>query len=325
MRIWLSLLTFAVTASVAQAFDCSKATTPVETAICADAGLKDQDERLSQSYGAVKGLSTKAEQKMLARAQKKWLASRDSSCPLSPLGLAGCVRDTTEARLKVLEGTPDSGPGTGNRIIPVFVYQRGDAAFYDLEVDLYRFAEPKTAGEKRFNAFSRDIAARLKLGPHGLDSDGRTYAEVHFMTLSYVSPRLLSVLHNYWRDEGGAHGNGGVENLNLDMTTGRELTIADVIPEAAATPLAARCRDQIIAEKKERSGGEPYDPAADSFLKDEVIAEHIATLSRWSFSEGEASVGFDAYAIGPYAEGSYECRFAMKDLKALALPGAPLP
>jgi len=133
------------------------------------------------------------------------------------------------------------------------------------------------------------------------------------------------VLHNYWRDEGGAHGNGGVENLNLDMTSGRELTIADMIPEAAAPPLAAQCRDQIIAEKKERSGDEPYDPAADSFLKDEVIAEHIATLSRWSFSASEASVSFDAYTIGPYAEGSYECRFAMKDLKALALPAAPLP
>ena len=56
-----------------------------------------------------------------------------------------------------------------------------------------------------------------------------------------------------------------------------------------------------------------------------MIAEHIATLPRWSFTASEASVSFDAYAIGSYAEGSYDCRFAMTDLKSLALPGAPLP
>jgi hypothetical protein len=36
-------------------------------------------------------------------------------------------------------------------------------------------------------------------------------------------------------------------------------------------------------------------------------------------------VTFDAYAIGSYAEGPYECQFAMDDLRKLAKPGALLP
>ena len=56
-----------------------------------------------------------------------------------------------------------------------------------------------------------------------------------------------------------------------------------------------------------------------------LIAEHIATMSRWSLAEDEATVSFDAYAVGPYAEGSYGCTFAMDALKRLAKPGAPLP
>ncbi|MCB1435268.1 MAG: hypothetical protein KDK75_22815, partial [Alphaproteobacteria bacterium] len=139
------------------------------------------------------------------------------------------------------------------------------------------------------------------------------------------SPDFISVMHSFWADLGGAHGNGGVENTNIDMVSGKLLQIGDVFSEAAAAELMTQCKDKIIAEKRQRLEGEAYDPAQDPSLSDEVIAEHVATMSRWSFTAREASVSFDAYAIGSYAEGSYDCTFDMKDVKALALPDAPLP
>ena len=48
-------------------------------------------------------------------------------------------------------------------------------------------------------------------------------------------------------------------------------------------------------------------------------------LKSWSIAADEVTVSFDPYAVGSYAEGSYTCSFAMKDVKALALKGAALP
>lgn len=321
-----SMLAVLVGCLPAAAFDCGKASTAIEIEICDNPDLKDFDDRLENAYAEVKQLSTKPEQKMLARAQKRWIAERESSCPQSDLGLAGCIRDMTSTRLRMFEGRPDSGPGVDGRIIPVFIAQEGSETVYELSVDLLRFVKATAPGEKRFNAIAQDISKRIELGPHGEDTLGRIYAMDESLSVTYASPRLMSVLHSFWSDTGGAHGNGGTQSFNFDMQSGRDLAIADFFSEDAAAQLAAQCKDQIVAEKKERwPADEPYDAAGDSFLKDEVIAEHIATMSRWSFTETEASVGFDAYAIGPYAEGSYDCRFAISGLRAIAKPGAPLP
>ncbi len=308
--------------SPAAAFDCGKARTEVEKAICADPDLKRLDDDLGEAYAEVKGLSTRSEQKMLARAQKDWIASREQ-CGTSPDGLEACIRKETQERLALFAGEPESGPGTGSRLIPVFVRQEGSETVYDLDIQLYRFAAPATPGEKAFNAITQEHIDRLKMGPHGEETDGRIYAIEEGMTLSYASPQFLSVLNSFWADTGGAHGNGGVENFNLDITTGEPYQIMDFFGEEAAAELAKDCKAQIIARKKENL--EDYDPQTDDFLKDEIIGEHIATLSRWTFEEGQATVSFDAYAIGSYAEGAYECVFPTAQLKEIAIPGAPLP
>ena len=41
--------------------------------------------------------------------------------------------------------------------------------------------------------------------------------------------------------------------------------------------------------------------------------------------QDEIVVSFDPYAVGSYAEGSYECRFPTRGVKELALPDAVLP
>lgn len=193
---------------------------------------------------------------------------------------------------------------------------------YDLDVQLLQFADPQSAGEKTLNRISREARSMLKIGPHGEDTGGSTFAIVQDMTVSYASPVFMSVIVSYWLDSGGAHGNGGVSNSNIGMQTGKLLEIGDFFGEEAAGELAAACKAQLIAAKRKRLDGEIYDPGTDDFLKDEVIAEHVATLARWRFLESKASVSFDAYAIGSYAEGPYDCEFPMRELKALALDDA---
>ena len=308
----------------AQAFDCGKASTAVELAICADPELKAADDALGKAYSSLKPLLAAGEQKMLVRSQRRWIAWREG-CGPSENGLDACIREETAKRLRLLTGAPLSGPGTGNRPIPIFVVQDGNAKAYDLDVQLLRFDDPNSPGEKTLNRITREAAGTLKLGSHGEDTSGAIYGISQDMVLAFASPDMMSVRSYYWTFTGGAHGNGGVSNFNIDMASGGMLEIVDFFSEDAAAELAQSCREQLIAEKRRRNGGEPYDPAADDFLKDGIIAEHIATISRWSFAAGKASVSFDPYAIGSYAEGQYDCTYPMDELWNVALDDAPLP
>ena len=100
MHIWLSLAAVVLAANPAQAFDCAKAATPVEKAICGDDTLKSLDDRMSEAYGTVRKLSTETERPMLTRSQKAWIAEREANCRKSEIGMVPCVSDMTRERLK---------------------------------------------------------------------------------------------------------------------------------------------------------------------------------------------------------------------------------
>lgn len=321
-RVTVALVAAAALATPAAAFDCTKAQTAVEQTICADPALKAKDDELSRLYAEVKQASSEAERKMLALAQRQWIADREAACPEK--GDSACVGDKTDERLALFTVRPEAGKGTGRRMIPVFVAQQGDSTHYTVAFNLARFAEAASPGERAFNAAVAEIATKAPLGRNGQNTGERTLESDADLTVTYASPDLISAAVTSWADDGGAHGNGGVTSINIDLARGKELAVQDVLTEAGARKLGAACREQIIAAKRQQNG-EDYQPEADSFLSDAVIAEHIATLSRWSFSASEATITFDSYAIGAYAEGPFECVFPLAEVKAAALPGARLP
>ena len=69
----------------AAAFDCAKAGTAVEKAICQDPAAKRLDDELGTAYGQLRGTLAEPEQKMLAMSQKRWIARREfcSRCAFS--------------------------------------------------------------------------------------------------------------------------------------------------------------------------------------------------------------------------------------------------
>lgn len=324
-RYALAALAFIIAPNAAQAFDCAKASTKVERAICADPALKDLDDIMSAAYGEVRSASSASERKMLALAQKRWLAARESQCIAEDKLDTACVRDRTDQRRRVLLGEAKSGPGASSRMMPVFLQQEGGGKITAIDYTLTRFVAPKTAGEKKFNA---EIQKILKDAP-GPDTEaapeGMIYSADAAMDVDYASPRFLSASVLVWSFRGGAHGNGGVSSINIDMKRGKIATYGDLFELSAVKPLAAECRKQIIAEKKERAAGEIYDPANDPALTDEAIVGHIEDLATWSFTAGQASVNFNAYDIGAYAEGPFDCDFPIPMLRGFARPGAPFP
>ena len=243
-------------ASPALAFDCSKATTKIEKAICADANLKSADAEMTNAYVAARDASNPSEKNMLVLSQRRWIDQRENACAyVDDTELVSCIYKETDERKLILQGAPENGPGTASPLIPVFLQQVGTPKIYDLDYTLLRFANPQTAGEKLFNADSKKILDDAPLGPHGQEViEDHVLARQETFAISFASPALLSVADNFYSDDGGAHGNGGVSNFNIDMRSGKEIKASDVFGSEAIKTLTAECRDQILARKQENYG-----------------------------------------------------------------------
>jgi uncharacterized protein len=306
----------------ALAFDCAKAGTAVEKAICQDPAAKTLDDELGAAYAALKEKLEADGQKMLAKSQKRWIARREY-CSGGEQDMTACVKARTAERLALLAGQPLSGPGVESAILPAFIVQDGNTAQYDVDIAVLRFAEPRTAGEATLNRLADEVLSSAKLGPHGQTEQSAILAQEDRFTLSYASPTLLSVRHDFYANEGGAHGNSGTSNANIDMATGRLLAIGDILPEPSAALLTLWCRKQIESEKQKRVPGIDLSEGADE--RDKVIAEQVRDLASWSIGESEIVVSFDPYAVGAYAEGAFACRFPTAGVREMAIEGAPLP
>jgi uncharacterized protein YecT (DUF1311 family) len=324
--IWFFSALIAVP-SPALAFDCSKAATKVETTICADANLIEADADMAKAYASVREASTAAEKKMLALSQRRWIEQRENACAYGEgTELASCIFKETNGRRLLLLGAPESGPGVASPLVPVFLQQVGTSKIYDVDYALLRFANPQNAGEKLFNAQSKKILSDAPLEPHGQDEFAdRVLTREETFAISYASPGLLSVADHFYSNDGGAHGNGGMTNINIDMRSGKEIKTSDVFASDTIKTLTFECREQILQHKQVNYSAEKYVPEEDANFQESTIADHINDFRRWTISTDKAIVTFDSYAIGSYAEGPYECEFDMPKLKALAKPDVPLP
>jgi uncharacterized protein YecT (DUF1311 family) len=317
-----------LTAAPAHALDCSKAATPIEKAICASPDLLKQDSDLSKAYGVARTAVAGDQRKSLALAQKRWIETRENICGnLEGNGLSKCVADETRKRLSLLTAAPESGPGYPGKMVPVFLQQSGGGAVYDLDYALLQFVKPATKAEKRLNA---DVTKILAEAPRKSDDNeapsGMMLSQMSSFSLSYASPLMISIAQDFYAFEGGAHGNGGIANINLDMKSGNILTSGGLFSPAALNDLTAECKRQIIAAKIERNKDDAeYDIAGDPNFQEKTIADGVDDFTRWSVFAGQAVVTFDSYAVGSYAEGPYECEFPMAKLKSLAKNPNPLP
>jgi uncharacterized protein len=97
----------------AQAFDCTKAKTPIEKAICATPVLQAQDKAMSEAFAATIARDP-ARAEELRKEQRLWLATRDKTCApppdAPPAKLAACLAGAYRARLIALKVPPTQVP-----------------------------------------------------------------------------------------------------------------------------------------------------------------------------------------------------------------------
>lgn len=89
-------------------FDCGKASTPVERAVCADPELARLDREVAQAYGVRLGaVEAEADKQAIRTAQRSWLQRRDDACKEAAAAPPGtCLSDAYRKRLAELSAEP---------------------------------------------------------------------------------------------------------------------------------------------------------------------------------------------------------------------------
>ncbi len=89
----------------AASFDCRKAVTPIEHAICADAALARLDRQVAETYEVgLKNAYEPAAQETLRQSQRDWIARRNKACGGG--GIGACLTKFYRDRLAVLNKPP---------------------------------------------------------------------------------------------------------------------------------------------------------------------------------------------------------------------------
>lgn len=335
IRFVLALLALLCFTPLAQAasFDCGKAATPFEKAICDHPDLSERDEVLAQAYAtALGGLSADAAAAVKAD-QHNWLdyASRICSDDGQPIATAytddqaSCLGGEFTSRIAALEASKMQG---GYRFYPVekFLVERDPdsetnsynkvATKHFLTVKIDRADDLAAAFNAMTEQLRLDNDAQMGEDAHLFDKAGNlakgdTSADIDVSTTvkEVNSSRITLETDTYWFGHGAAHGNYGSSYSHFLIAEARPLTAADVFK-------AKGWQKQFVAlvlKQAEADLGDEYQGDDSSGDLSKVISDP----SRWEFTDAGISVHFNPYEVASYARGEVDVTVSWNDLADL--------
>lgn len=315
---------------VAASFDCAKAATPFETAICGDADLSKADERLAKTYAtAIGGLSETALGEMRT-SQREWLDYAQRACTRDAEVLTAgaydergisCLVDVFASRSRVLE---TSRMMDGLRVYPVGTFgarpdpYEADNPQSNWPVAQHEMAVVQIDADEGFaHAFNDLVRAEGEMisgvfagqgGPETVfeDDSSDTTNAIEIDEIA-GSRRISLVVNTYWYGHGAAHGNYTISFRHYLRDEGRFMEARDLFGgkgwQKALLTLA------IDAAKAEH--GDALWPDNLEDLMDAVIDP-----SRWNLSDPYGLViQFQPYEISAYAYGAPTARVNWEDLE----------
>lgn len=295
-------------ATEAAAFDCAKAATQVEKAICASPQARDANEALESGFAVLRGNLPEQARKILVEGQRAWLKYRDARC--GPV--AACLAEESLKRSDRFAATPAG-------MAPQFLFKAGVPGGYEVVLDMIRFAGDGVEGAAFNSVIDRLILdSPLNDAPDAADQHS-PYSHEISVSVERHSRRLVSAVATTYDFSGGAHPNSSAEAINIDRETGSPLSAPAVFGRAGVAALAEECALQIVGQREQYAGMD--EEAALQGLEEEypgVVHAHASDMRRWHFRADGAVLTFDAYAIGPYAAGPFECVFDWEKMRATA-------
>lgn len=182
---------------------------------------------------------------------------------------------------------------------------------------------------------AEDFVSRCAEDIRGLESDTTTadYAK----DLSYDSQTYFSVERN--RDgvvsflidsydyEGGAHGMPGIYGVNVDLATGKEIRLGDIVKRDDLKPLLQMVESKVLERDSDALFDEPLAKFKE-FVKDKKPATEsdlveFAGLDNFYLTETSIVFYWNVYEISPYAAGQLVVEIPYTDIKDMLRSDAP--
>ena len=298
-------------------FDCAKAQTWAEQALCNDETLGQLDERLDSAYRtareAAKG-DTAALERLVSR-QRAWLAER-ADCKITP-----CLTRLYEQRLAELTGT--GGPPPDKPLEQKKIQESGphftiDAAYPVLPGDGPAVAE----ANRQIRGTVDEVVGSFRGQIDEFTSAPATEEEGWqgpdwSLSIDYETPhrtsRYLAIPLTGYEYTGGAHGMPLILPTVIDLSTGRPIP-----PEGLFKPgsdwleqLSQRCRSALQGRDLIGDDGD--------WLR-EGTAPKLENFSLLFPGPDGLTVTFAPYSVAPYAAGIQEVLIPYKDLAGLLSP-----
>lgn len=326
------VLAAGVSGATAASFDCAKASSPFEHAICDNAELSAADERLAKTYQtAIGGLSDNAVA-AVKTDQRGWLDYAQKACtrdakPLTsgsyPEDGVSCLVSTFNARSSVLE---TSRMIDGHRFYPQSQYSVAvdpdgvGQPDYTWPLATHEFSYLQLDGDDAvangFNTFVNGEVADLSgsgTEVDDTDSTSDTSNSISFKELA-GDKRITLDVETYWYGHGAAHGNYTISYLHYLTDEGRALNGSDLFSgkgwQKALLTLT------VDALRREHGDNLMLDNPKD-------IADIVTDPTRWDLSDPYGLViQFNPYEVSAYAYGAPTARVSWSDLESYLSPDA---
>jgi len=305
VQLAAAALTFSVAPVQAASFDCAKASSPVERAICANPDLSHVDEVLARAYATALGGLTDEGKAAVQASQRAWLGFAALACTTDakpfPKALTddqqGCLIATYRGRIRELAQSRMEGDF---RVYPKTSYSLVD----DPDPEAYQGVATKEISSPRidedsaiantFNALMDEADAASQPDPKGEDyltSDTTVTTTI----VGVASHRISLSTDSYWMGHGAAHGNYAITYAHYLTEKGRMLEADDLFSgdgwQEALGKLALEELDRTV------EGG-----IWDESRKD--VPRAAADPSRWNFGDNGLEVTFQPYEVTAYAAGA---------------------
>ncbi len=308
-------------AQTGPSFDCGKASTSVERAICRDPGISAADGQMAAAYRKlVDGLNGAAREE-LQKDQARWLAGRDQACADGAREIAICLKNRIENRLVNLRVMAD---GAFPFVSEQTIIKNGKVRNADFAIDAsYPRFDGKSADFSAPNTFFAD-RTKIAVADHVPDTDefaGRpqTWSYDQSFLLHRPGPNAIAVATTYYGFTGGAHGYGAVTGGLVDLRTGKMLDPSGIF--AAGDRWLAALRTWVTADLKKQFVERP---GFEDALAPEKVDKLLREPERYIWRADGLAIVFNQYEVAAYVMGRYVVHLPYARLEPLMRPDAPV-
>lgn len=318
IALFLALLSalWAEDAAAQPSFDCAKATTAAEKAICANPELAAADTAMNKAFATLAKNIAPDQQTALRRDQVDWIKNRDGACvEKKDAALTACLLAETDKRRHLLLGEGDNGAAGAPPLLPTY-FREVRPKLYEITLGYPQFAPPVGAN---FNKAVREpIFGKNALAEYRQNTPNKFNGSSNFYQASYdipyLSPKLASVALQFASYAGGAHPNnwrvGVLWDIAADKAVAPEDFLAD--PAKAVPAISALCK--AIGEREDWG-----------LFSDADFGAVVGDMTSWAIDKDGVTIMFDPYSVTPYVSGPHDCRLSYAELKDWLKPGGLLP